>query len=92
MSENTVISVNGLTVKYKDLIAVNNISFEVMKGEIFGIIGPNGAGKTSTIECLEGLKKQAEAALMFLESTLPTAESYISILVFNCRRRHSPIA
>jgi len=59
MSENTVISVNGLTVKYKDLIAVNNISFEVKKGEIFGIIGPNGAGKTSTIECLEGLKKQA---------------------------------
>jgi len=60
MSENTVISVNGLTVKYKDLVAVNNISFEVKKGEIFGIIGPNGAGKTSTIECLEGLKRQAE--------------------------------
>ena len=60
MSENTVISVNGLTVKYKDLVAVNNISFEVKKGEIFGIIGPNGAGKTSTIECLEGLKRQTE--------------------------------
>jgi len=60
MNENTVISVNGLTVKYKDLVAVNNISFEVKKGEIFGIIGPNGAGKTSTIECLEGLKRHAE--------------------------------
>jgi len=59
VSENTVISVNGLTVKYKDFIAVNNISFEVKKGEIFGVIGPNGAGKTSTIECLEGLRKQS---------------------------------
>jgi len=59
VSENTVISVNGLTVKYKDFVAVNNISFEVKKGEKFGVIGPNGAGKTSTIECLEGLRKQS---------------------------------
>jgi len=66
MNENTVISVNGLTVKYKDLVAVNNISFEVKKGEIFGIIGPNGAGKTSTIECLEGLKRQAEGKVDIL--------------------------
>lgn len=66
MSENTVISVNGLTVKYKDLVAVNNISFEVNKGEIFGIIGPNGAGKTSTIECLEGLKRQTEGKVDIL--------------------------
>lgn len=59
MNENAVITVKDLIVKYKSFIAVNKISFEVKKGEIFGIIGPNGAGKTSTIECLEGLKKQA---------------------------------
>lgn len=51
-----IIEVKGLTVKYKNLVAVDDISFEVMPGEIFGIIGPNGAGKTSTMECLEGLK------------------------------------
>ena len=51
------IEVKGLTVRYKDLIAVDNISFTVMPGEIFGLIGPNGAGKTSTMECLEGLNK-----------------------------------
>lgn len=52
-----MIEVKNLTVKYNDFTAVDNISFEVKEGEIFGIIGPNGAGKTSTIECLEGLKK-----------------------------------
>lgn len=52
-----MIEVTNLTVKYKDFTAVDSISFEVKKGEIFGIIGPNGAGKTSTIECLEGLTK-----------------------------------
>ena len=52
-----VVGVKGLTVKYKDLVAVDDISFEVMPGEIFGIIGPNGAGKTSAMECLEGLNK-----------------------------------
>jgi len=49
-----MIEVTNLTVKYKDFTAVDSISFEVKKGEIFGIIGPNGAGKTSTIECLRG--------------------------------------
>jgi ABC-2 type transport system ATP-binding protein len=52
-----IVETEGLTVKYKDLVAVDDISFAVMPGEIFGIIGPNGAGKTSTLECLEGLKK-----------------------------------
>jgi len=52
-----MIEVTNLTVTYKDLVAVDSISFDVKKGEIFGIIGPNGAGKTSTIECLEGLRK-----------------------------------
>ena len=51
-----VVETKGLTVKYKNFVAVDNISFEVASGEIFGIIGPNGAGKTSTLECLEGLR------------------------------------
>jgi len=50
------INVSNLTVKYGNFTAVNDISFSVKKGEIFGIIGPNGAGKTSTLECLEGLR------------------------------------
>lgn len=50
------IRVDNLTIKYGNFIAVDDISFPVKKGEIFGIIGPNGAGKTSTLECLEGLR------------------------------------
>ena len=52
-----VISVEGLSKRYGDLIAVDGVSFGVRRGEIFGILGPNGAGKTTTLECIEGLVK-----------------------------------
>jgi len=51
-----VIRVNDFRKIYGDLIAVDGISFEVQRGEIFGLLGPNGAGKTSTLESLEGLR------------------------------------
>jgi len=53
---NIVISVKDFRKTYGDFIAVDRISFDVKKGEIFGLLGPNGAGKTSTLECLEGLR------------------------------------
>lgn len=46
------IEVKNLTKTYNDFIAVNNISFHVNKGEIFGFLGPNGAGKTTTIKAM----------------------------------------
>jgi len=49
------IQVNGLTKIYKNLRAVDNVSFQVNTGEIFGFLGPNGAGKTTTIKALLGL-------------------------------------
>jgi len=52
-----VINVNHLSKNYGDIKAVDDISFAVNEGEIFGMIGPNGAGKTTTIECLEGLRQ-----------------------------------
>jgi ABC-2 type transport system ATP-binding protein len=51
-----VISINNLKKSYGKFLAVDNISFEVQRGEIFGLLGPNGAGKTTTLECLEGLR------------------------------------
>jgi ABC-2 type transport system ATP-binding protein len=51
----TSVDVSGLTVKFGDFTAVNNISFSVKKGEIFGFLGANGAGKTTTIRVLCGL-------------------------------------
>ena len=50
-----IIKTNNLTKKFKKLTAVDNISFSVKKGEIFGFLGPNGAGKTTTIKMLTTL-------------------------------------
>lgn len=55
MSKN-IVSVSNLTKKYGRKKAVNNISFDVKKGEIFGILGPNGAGKTTTLEMMEAMR------------------------------------
>ncbi|MBD3196154.1 MAG: ATP-binding cassette domain-containing protein [Candidatus Lokiarchaeota archaeon] len=56
-SYESAIQVHQLTKKYKDVTAVNNISFSVNTGEIFGFLGPNGAGKTTTIRTLLGFLK-----------------------------------
>jgi len=53
-----VIEVRGLTKRYGVQAVVDDISFHVDRGEIFGILGPNGAGKTTAVECLEGLRKR----------------------------------
>ena len=58
-----VISVKNLNVKYKDKHAVKDVSFEVNKGEIFGMIGANGAGKTTIIECIEGLRTKYKGSI-----------------------------
>jgi ABC-2 type transport system ATP-binding protein len=54
-SSGAAIHVDNLWKKYGELVAVRGISFEVQKGEIFGLIGPDGAGKTSTFEILAGV-------------------------------------
>jgi ABC-2 type transport system ATP-binding protein len=52
-----VVIVKNLTKRYGQLVAVNDVSFSIEKGEIFGLLGPNGAGKTTTVEMIEGLRK-----------------------------------
>ena len=56
MKQNIVINIEGLTKTYDEFIAVNEISFDVNKGEVFALLGPNGAGKTTTVEIIECLK------------------------------------
>ncbi len=55
--EKKIIEVKHLVKKYDELIAVNDISFDVYEGEIFGLLGPNGAGKTTTLEIIETLRE-----------------------------------
>jgi ABC-2 type transport system ATP-binding protein len=52
----SVLVVKNLCKRYGDLVAVDNVSFEVHRQEIFGILGPNGAGKTTTLEMIETLR------------------------------------
>ncbi|MGD8684186.1 MAG: ABC transporter ATP-binding protein [Chloroflexota bacterium] len=52
----TVLRVEHLQKRYGHFVAVDDVSFSVEAGEIFGILGPNGAGKTTTVECLQGLR------------------------------------
>src|SRR5690242_2187586 len=51
-----VVRVSGIRKTYGRTLAVDDVSFDVDAGEIFGLIGPNGAGKTTTMECVEGLR------------------------------------
>ena len=70
-SDDIVIKVRDLRKTYKDIVAVDGVSFEVHRGEIFGMLGPNGAGKTTTVEILEGLRNldSGEAYIAGLDVT-----------------------
>ncbi len=54
MSE-TIVKVTNLVKRYKELIALDNFSLEIRKGEVFGLLGPNGSGKSTTINCILSL-------------------------------------
>ena len=61
---NVMVEVHGLKKRYGDKMAVDGVSFNVKKGEIFGILGPNGAGKTTTLEMMETLRPIDEGTVM----------------------------
>ena len=62
----TVIKVEGVRKSYQQVTAVDDVSFDVLQGEIFGLIGPNGAGKTTTMECVEGIRRPDRGAITVL--------------------------
>ncbi len=72
--KDSAIIVRDFRKVYGDLVAVDSISFEVQRGEIFGLLGPNGAGKTSTLETLEGLRS-SDGGVLQVMGVDPTRES-----------------
>lgn len=61
-----VIQVEHLRRTYGSTVAVDDISFDVAEGEIFGLLGPNGAGKTTTVECVQGLRRPESGSIRVL--------------------------
>ncbi|MGH1370480.1 MAG: ABC transporter ATP-binding protein [Cellvibrionaceae bacterium] len=62
---NTIIEVKQLVKHFKDVHAVNGISFSIPKGICFGLLGPNGAGKTTTIEMMEGITAPSSGEVLY---------------------------
>jgi ABC-2 type transport system ATP-binding protein len=74
MSDSVMISVGELKKYFGDVKAVDGISFEVKKGEVFGLLGPNGAGKTTTIKLLLGLLEPNHGAIKVMGLNPETEE------------------
>ncbi|MER8158607.1 ABC transporter ATP-binding protein [Streptomyces sp. NPDC094472] len=76
-----LIEVSNLRKEYRNHVAVQDVSFSVEEGEIFGILGPNGAGKTTAVECIEGMRKRdgGEISVMGLDPLKDLAELRESI-------------
>lgn len=72
---NNVISVKNLTKKYKNITAIDNLSFDVYEGEILGLLGPNGSGKSTTINCLLSLLNFEHGIIKIFNKEM-TSESY----------------
>jgi ABC-2 type transport system ATP-binding protein len=78
------IEVGDLTKRYGEILAVDHISFDVRKGEIFGFLGPNGAGKTTTIRMLTGLSRPTAGSARVLgfdvKSEMVKAKKHIGVV------------
>lgn len=65
LDEKVILKLDNLTMKFGGLVAVDNLSFEVKKGEVFGLIGPNGAGKTTVFNCITQFYKATSGNVIY---------------------------
>ena len=76
MSKENVLRVSDVTMQFGGVVAVNNFSMEVNKGDIIGLIGPNGAGKTTAFNCITGVYAPTNGRIEFMGKTI--VENYPS--------------
>jgi branched-chain amino acid transport system ATP-binding protein len=74
--EETILGIQKVTKRFGGLIAVNDVSFDVPKGEVFALIGPNGAGKTTLFNCITGLFPPTEGQVVFEGGDIAGAKPY----------------
>ena len=72
MSDSSAIILTNVTKRFGDLIAVDNLSLDIRKGEIYGLLGPNGAGKTTCINLLCGILEPDEGTITVLDYKIPS--------------------
>ena len=60
-----IVSINGLTKRFGEIVALDNINFDLYKGDVVGLVGGNGAGKTTLLRLLSGLYKPTEGTILF---------------------------
>ncbi len=84
MGGNVFLAVEGLTKKFGGFTAVDNISFTVNKGEVFGLLGPNGAGKTTTIRMLCGLLRADSGNIIINGHSLTSNYNNIKQMIGLC--------
>lgn len=75
------IKAEGLTKKYKDITAVDNLDLKILQGELFSLLGVNGAGKTTTIKMLSCLTKPTNGDAKLLENSIITNESNVKKII-----------
>ncbi|MGH4123042.1 MAG: ABC transporter ATP-binding protein [Clostridium sp.] len=72
-----IVKIDGVTKKFKDVIAVDNVSLTIEEGEIYGLLGPNGAGKSTIINILCGLLTMDKGTIEILGKDIETRSTYI---------------
>ena len=76
-----IIEIKGLTKKYKDVVAVDNLNLDINKGELFALLGVNGAGKTTTIKMLSCLLKPTSGDAFINGKSINEDDSYIKSII-----------
>ena len=74
-----MLEIKGLTIRYGNFLAVNNVSLSIPKGKIIALIGPNGAGKSSVVRAIGGLNAFQSGQISFLNEDLVQTEPYLRI-------------
>lgn len=75
---NEVLKISGLTKRYKNIVAIDNLSLNIEKGNVYGILGPNGSGKTTTLSIITGILHQDSGTFKWFEKPF-TPDSLIKI-------------
>ena len=81
ISSNKMVVLHKVSKRYKDILALDNVSFDISKGEVFGYIGPNGAGKTTTIKIMINLINKNSGNVYINDIPMPEGKNNIHKLI-----------